>query len=561
MSNQLPMSTENGGKVTEGCCTPVIDKTPQMVVALPRKVLPIIFIPGIMGTNLRLTNTQQRILNQNNNIAWHPDNKTSSLGLVFVDAADRQSRLNPLTTEVDVYDPVKNPTGDPSETSEDRHDMGDIYVFLNADPLSPLLVNDLKTKKGGKTKEQKAMERGWGEIYFSSYQIILESCEKYLNKFMMGKFWKSIINQSPSEFKAHHEPVLSPITEEECRKALAGCFFPVHAMGYNWLQSNGVSGAKMAIRIRELIKKYRSENYQCEKVIVVTHSMGGLVARALVHPEIGGLANEVLGVIHGAMPAVGAPAAYKRMRCGFEEGVTKMAIPPKVLGNYGYEVTAVLANAPGGLELLPSRAYGNNWLEIRQGTTVLKSLPEKGDPYSEIYQIRGRWFSLLREDWINPANLPGRGFANTCNFLQEARNFHESIHNTYHPCTYVHYSAEEDRPSWASVVWQFDVCSREKNWEDLAIDFDDAQGKFELRKVGERTMYRHRASLGRSVGAGDQTVPLRSSEHQLWSKKPQGIFRQSGYEHQASYGDKNVIRATMYSLIRIIQTMKWSENG
>jgi hypothetical protein len=157
------MSTENGGKVTEGCCTPVIDKTPQIAVALPKKVLPIIFIPGIMGTNLRLTNSQQRILDRNNNIAWHPDNKTSSLGLVFVDAADRQSRLNPLTTEVDVYDAVKNPTGDPSETSEDRHDMGDIYVFLNADPLSPLLVNDLKTKKMEKQKSRKQWREGGGK--------------------------------------------------------------------------------------------------------------------------------------------------------------------------------------------------------------------------------------------------------------------------------------------------------------------------------------------------------------------------------------------------------------
>jgi hypothetical protein len=526
--------------------------------ALPKRVLPIIFLPGIMGSNLRLSSVRQRALGRSNNVAWRPDSKAGSAALLFVNAADRQSRLDPNSTEVDTYDSAHNPTGDSLETAAQRHDVGDIHIYLNIDGNTPLLIDDPRTMAGRKTKEQKAMERGWGEIYFGSYQEILETCEKHLNKFNLGKFWRSVIDTPPEDFKANSSPVLNSLSEDECRSALSGCFFPVHAMGYNWLESNGKSAEKVAARIRALMEKYRTQSYQCEKVIIITHSMGGLVARALVHPEIGGLSAEVLGIIHGAMPAIGAPAAYKRMRCGFEEGIGKMGIPPKVLGNYGQEVTAVMANSQGGLELLPSNAYGNNWLEIRRGFKLLKSLPENGDPYKEIYELQDKWYSLLKEEWINPAAQPGRGFKNTCNLLKNAKRFHERIDATYHSCSYAHYSAEKDRPSWEKVRWMLSDRSSSMDVETMTIAWDDGQGHAELRKYKGKSTETCRLDMGPSSGPGDQTVPLRSSEHQLMSGKFKGIFRQSGYEHQASYQDPLVLRATMFSLIRIIQTMQWS---
>jgi hypothetical protein len=57
---------------------------------------------------------------------------------------------------------------------------------------------------------------------------------------------------------------------------------------------------------------------------------------------------------------------------------------------------------------------------------------------------------------------------------------------------------------------------------------------------------------------GDQTVPLHSAEHQLQSGKFKGIFRQTGYEHQGSYKDEAALHSTLYSLVRIAQTMTWS---
>jgi pimeloyl-ACP methyl ester carboxylesterase len=54
-------------------------------------------------------------------------------------------------------------------------------------------------------------------------------------------------------------------------------------MGYNWLRGNADSGIKTAKRISALMKRYQDQGFQCEKVILVTHSMGGLVARAVIH--------------------------------------------------------------------------------------------------------------------------------------------------------------------------------------------------------------------------------------------------------------------------------------
>jgi hypothetical protein len=58
---------------------------------------------------------------------------------------------------------------------------------------------------------------------------------------------------------------------------------------------------------------------------------------------------------------------------------------------------------------------------------------------------------------------------------------------------------------------------------------------------------------------GDQTVPAHSANHQLGSKKFKGIFCQTGYEHQESYKNEAVLRSTLYSLVKIIETMDWSK--
>ncbi len=307
--------------------------------------------------------------------------------------------------------------------------------------------------------------------------------------------------------------------------------------------------------------------------------MGGLVGRALIHPEYGNLQDKVLGIVHGVMPAIGAPAAYKRIRAGFEDsgimhGPTE-SLSAKVAGNYGDEVTAVLANSPGGLELLPSQAYGNGWLRVVQNGHELERWPKQEDPYEEIYKVKGKWYSLIRTEWINPSKYdPSHGggtFDRTCEYIDQAKAFHQKITGTYHPNSYAHYGEDPERLSFGEVIWQISRnCADISDWKNWPIVSDTKQGKLELvrwdwkhpdkafpPRVGAAVPNSIYATILPPTASGDQTVPTKSAEHQLRSKKFRGIFRQLCYEHQSSYKDPRAVASTLYSIVRIAQTAKW----
>lgn len=566
----------NGRHYAEGYLTPKSLDTQQCASFPPERVIPVIFLPGIMGSNLRLTAERQARLRQKNNIAWRPDNKLSwAWGMQDADARTRQLQLDPATTVVDVYDPHTNPTGRRGQTADDRHDN----VSVTAD--SPLLTDDLSTcTPPRRTARQKARERGWGEVFFSSYGQLLNHLEHRLNNvFRNGKLtpdWKDLIGVDPKQWQLDPATPQSPLTEAELRAVLERCFLPVHALGYNWLRCNGESGEALAQRITGIMDDYNQKGCRCEKVILVTHSMGGLVGRALCHPAYGNLQDKILGIVHGVMPAIGAGAAYRRMRAGFEGG----GITNKVLGHTGPRVTAVLANAPGGLQLLPSDAYGNDWLRVttRSGQT-LKSLPKGGDPYKEIYARADVWWGLFREEWINPAGEEEAGLLRTKKYLNKAQEFHQAINATYHPLSYAHYGCDRKHPAFQNVVWQVpDHCPADRI-DTLKIVLDSTQGRLELsvradeperKSPFQPPPFPHAAdprapvqlpltaTLLSAAEPGDQTVPMHSADHQLRSGKFKGVFRQTGYEHQASYEDDTAIACTLYSIVRIAQEMKWT---
>ncbi len=561
MGTQLPTYVDSGAYKAAGYVTPKEDKSPQTARVLAKRAIPIVFLPGIMGSNLRMSSARQRALGKRNNIAWRPDRKLEMIALLNASAAERQLQLDPAATEVDTYDSGMAPTGNRSETAEERHGGKSIRVTIpSAHPL--LLEDDLPTSNPRRTKEEKALERGWGEIYFTSYRGILEQCEQELNRpTLLGGRWARIVGVDPVKFGAAASIPLSPLKEDELALATKGCIFPVHAMGYNWLNSIEQAASILATRIGKLIDKYTCLGIQCEKVIVVTHSMGGLVGRALMHPRMGNIESKILGIVHGVQPALGAPATYKRMRCGFEEGFLGAAPTPKILGNYGSEVTAVLGNSVGGLQLLPSCAYGNNWLRVQHNGRVIESWPKSGDPYSEIYSIRDKWYGLLREEWLNPAGDHDAGFNTTCRNLIKAKNFHAAIENTYHAQSYAHYGADPQRPSWETVTWDYELPVIANDWKDMQITADDEQGHFTVNSASsfDKQLSGITVKLGPANGAGDQTVPIRSSDHQLLSGKFKGVFRQTGYEHQASYSDLRAVQSTLFSIVRIASTMNWSK--
>lgn len=576
--HSLPAQINKGAaRKAEGFATPKEDKKPQCARFPPTRVLPIIFLPGIMGSNLRLSEARRRELGIKDNIAWRPD----SLGALNIKKnsnsppRERQLRLDPLETSVDIYEPAG-----PSDFSGDaRHEN----VKLNDHLQSPTLIDDPAAFEKPRTTVQKARARGWGEVFFGSYGVVLQHLESRLNNtFSDGKLrkeWGDVIGRNPAEWSPHTSLPQQIMTESELKEIAKNCWFAVHAFGYNWLQSNGDSANIIADRIKNLVRSYREIGYECNQVIIVTHSMGGLVGRALVHPGFGNLQDVVLGIVHGVMPAIGAPAAYKRMRAGFEDvGMIHgpvASLSAKVAGNYGDEVTAVLANAPGALQLLPTGSYGNAWLRVRHNGIDLGSGPKQGDPYNEIYKLREKWYALFREEWINPSHLPlmhgGGTFDRTCDYLDKAQAFHKAIENTFHSNSYAHYGADPKQRSFGEVVWEIDKgCIDTTGWQDWTILLDSRQGTLTLVKPKSTKPNGPNSPIGEEMppdwipvtiqpplAPGDQTVPSSSADYQLNKGAFKGVFRQLGYEHQSSYNDPIAIASTLYSIVRIAQKAKW----
>jgi hypothetical protein len=93
---------------------------------------------------------------------------------------------------------------------------------------------------------------------------------------------------------------------------------------------------------------------------------------------------------------------------------------------------------------------------------------------------------------------------------------------------------------------------------------ESARDRHEVRSVRVTIHHGHSLllmddppTLASATGAGDQTVPTISSDHQLLRGKFKGFFRQTGYEHQNSYKDTRALHSTLFSIAKIAAQMRW----
>lgn len=603
---RLPVGEEIGGHAGAVIqMTPSSDKRRVELVVPPDRVIPIVFIPGIMGSHLRMSNARQRKLERDNNIAWRPDDTKDTAARYDASPRERQLNFDPDETEVDRYEITENDgafdmTGETTLNSDARHmnvphDLTDIGLLMSA-PLPPE-ADRWKCQRGKHeaTAAQKARWRGWSEVMYESYGLAIRMMESRMNCMVtrdgeVAEHWRlplniPIVGVDPAEWGATG----APLTEADIKR-VANCWYPVHAMGYNWLQSNGTSAQRITKRIDALIDMYQRNGRRCEQVIIVTHSMGGLVARALLTDKYGnGIAKRILGIYHGVQPTVGAAAAYKRVRTGMDD--TKESIEnwvaKLVIGRNGEQVTAVFANAPGALELLPSATYPREWLRVvtsenrevmalpirsdeplreyfgerdlarKLGTTPPKPPIFIGTPIYDIYQRHPTsWIRLFNPAWINPADKP---FANSsaatmaATRVEEASRFHALIDGLYHPNTFASYGEDSGQRAYGTVTWRVMAADTEKFGHPItwALDREDGEGRIFVRTTDHHIL---QLRLEPPQESGDQTVPAKASAARVRGKM---VFRQAGYEHQNSYKDEKVLGSLLYSLIRIANTAAW----
>lgn len=580
------------------------DTARHEVTVPPGKVIPVIFLPGVMGSNLRMSKVRQEQLKRPDNRSWRPDDIAASdvirgegFGGWFKNASprDRQLVFDPNETEVEYYHYTESngrfdPDGVETKAADARHQnvpssLPNIPPLMGeAEQMAPTLNPD-RTKSVGRGKAaQVARWRGWSEVLFAgSYGTMLRSAEHHLNNMMdhgrLNVAWRqnrgvgAILMQDPKEFGASSGKA---ITEDDLKK-IAACWYPVHAMGYNFIKSNGVSAVAIAERIRGLVKGYVSRGFKCDEVIIITHSMGGLLARALIHPSYGNMLNDkdvkILGIYHNVMPTIGAAGAYKRMRFGFEEKTDATNYAAQVLGIDGEHATAILANAPAPLEMLPGIAYGEKWLRVVDiRDKELWSWPRgKEAALESIYlQPAKAWWRLVNPEWVNPGKIgekKGGGIGNVLQRLRDASKFLQSIEKTFHPNTYASYCASKKRLSYGEVVFKVTEgmgsgLSDPKDKfvapppEEWVLVSDDKKGLLTVQ-AGSRIL---KLQLEVPSAPGDETVPsARSARHITGTLFVHGEKEDTDYEHQNSYANTQVLASMLYSIVQIAKTAKWGK--
>lgn len=480
-------------------------KTEAICYLVSRRVIPVVFVPGVMGSNLADKDEEE-------NPVWLLDSLSTVIGWMDESASDRKVTLNPKRTIV--YRKGKLPTGSPLSTEE-------------------------------------MLRRGWGEVAYMSYGEFLAWLEGALNDTHQ---WQTGIRSTLLADAKARTIGVAALTRDEA--ALSYKYrYPVHAVGYNWLQSNEDSAKRLAARVSEFMAFYRSQGFMCDRAILVTHSMGGLVGRYFTE-SMGGK-DVILGVVNGVMPATGAAVAYKRVKAGTEGAAGS------VMGRNAEEVTAVFAQAPGPLQLLPTPEYGPHWLKIRDGNRMV-SLP-RSDPYSEIYTVRGKWWALCHEQLINPLDKykktvdeDWQRYVETVETL--VRPFHRAIANRYHPNTYAFYGDDTAHKTWGEVTWGRRYAAPRfgpRAIDDLAegtVMHDTGRGTISVLTRSAGNQLHVVFDLNGSDESGDGTVPRRSGAAPREKAKVCLAYR--GIEHEAAYKVLPLQLFTVWSIVKITDAVK-----
>jgi pimeloyl-ACP methyl ester carboxylesterase len=515
----------------------------------PDSVIPVVVVPGIMGTNLRAKTKPPSEKDQNQEVgagkpAWRPPN-TMPGGLWDAFRWDRlkpkqrQLLLDPDTLEVDDDGPPHIPHGD-----------GRLHIHPDL-----------------------ARQRWWGELYADSYGGLLCALETRLNETFRGigpngerriqQHWKVVMACDPKKWGL---PQMKPLTEAELENH-ARHHYPVYGAGYNWLRSSLEASQRLEQRILEIIDYWKGLKRKCDQVILVTHSMGGLVARACAKR----IPDKIAGVIHGVMPALGAPAAYRRMACGTEAPDIAGKFTAMILGATTYDTTPVLATSPGPLELLPNHLYPRPWLHVRvmepSGPTGTHEtafdylhLPNESrpNPY-KLYRDLTSWYRLVDPALADPAGKFKRRLGGVEKAIKDAIDTAEHFHTRtlgdyYHPNTYAFYGDDPNQRSYGQVRW-------------VGQKAPGLRTVLTAANVSEAKLSMHDPEGGRLVhvdpecsvlfkpdppdARGDRTVPHQSGAGP--AGKVQHLFETRGYDHQGSYNNEEMLMLTLRLIVRIVQ--------
>ena len=450
--------------------------------------LPIVFVPGIMGSRLR---------RRGGPLVWDPDN-----AIDWNPFAESQGSLaaNAL-----------------SGAAAKRR-------ALVAAPGQPHTSTYLQVDRGrvGGNLTQTRIDRGWGGVYQSSYYSFLA--------------WMDMTAQQPAS--------------GQVPRGCHAVRYEVFAHPYNWTDDNRNSARGLQQTVAQAVadttaKWAHMPEVRILKPVIVTHSMGGLVSRA--YTQILGGAGDVHGVIHGAMPTEGSPATYKRMLSGFE-GVSSIVLgydQAQVTATAG-NMPGALQLLPTRRHVSVDRSQ--NWLRLIRRNGSLRSSFPQGDPYREIYSRPPPiWWRLIHERFLDPqGDATGRA-ARAQSMLQvaKARSFDQALaSNSFHPNTRMFYSDDSDHLCWDKVEWK-QSASEDAVTPGQTFD-NNRQGQMQWGRwynppsmgmgMPARPVFlaNTRYRIEDADAPGDETVHAGSGRH---ARGPMSVATRRGFEHQNAYGE------------------------
>ena len=498
-------------------------------------IVPVVFLPGIMGSRLKSAS----------GTVWDPDSKAFMLWNYGRNAGSVAGR--------DVFGIRERRNVRAAAARRKQMLIGGAAFRKNY--LTPIEFAKIK----GLTQTQIA--RNWSSVSLATYGPLLRSME--------------------STFPLHLQSAIKKVNPRFNLVSM-----PVYACGYNWSQSNYDSGRAVAAHIKKWVAEARklaaARGAQCPGAIVVTHSMGGFVARsaALMH----GAAGDIMAVISTVMPTDGAPAAYKRFHFGFENPGWSIALGSYiVLGRQGALVTALLGHMPGAQELLPNKRYRDNngsrqWLHILNpnrnmlGRAVASQeayahLPQS-NPYTEIYRRSDRMYRAANPEWLFPEGTKSSNpFNEFMRHNEVAEAWHDKIIQAgdFHELTYTCHSADASMRTYDFVSWSPDMTLggsglRSVREDNLKVDPGNTPSYRRENVVwgDEEDKHINGGYMGFGTdwtilpasGAGDMTVPISASISSISGKRR--ATHSPGYEHEGAVKAgvvSNWVRDTMAEIL------------
>jgi hypothetical protein len=358
--------------------------------------VPVVLVPGVMGSRLDLTPS----------LSWDPDGGSPMAPWISFSTTGRREvrrALRPATTAGSVKTTFA--TGAVSWIS------GKIDASLTGKTavLASARCRAIGTVNGGSSDDAiqsyYATFRNWGSVLWGFYGKMLVALEETLNP-------------------AKDDPD-----------------FPVYAFGYDWRRSNTDSGKLFNAFVSKVVDRHGAQD-----AIIITHSMGGLVARGGIAADTS-VKQKIRGVIHTVQPSNGAVSAYRRFLTGVSEPVDSQALGPawllsNIMGPTSVQFAYNLSGMPGPLQLLPNKLHASHVSDWIAGVDSSVNLADIYNVYRQASVpglsgiVAGAEESLGTDDERQSQAVRG-DFARN---LSTAEQFHDGVGTVAHGRTFALYS-------------------------------------------------------------------------------------------------------------------------